>query len=80
MDALTLEDAVALLAAKSGKSAGRGRGARSREATSAVIPKMATTKSSKVATAKSKAIRKNVAGKPKAAKPPAKTAIRKRAV
>jgi DNA topoisomerase-3 len=81
MDALTLEDAVALLAAKSGKSAGRGRGARSRKATSTVTPKAATTKSAKVATAKSpKVIRKKVAGKPKAAKPPAKTAIRKRAV
>jgi hypothetical protein len=89
MDALTLEDAVALLAAKSGKSAGTGRGARSRKVTSTVVPKVATTKSAKVATAKSpkvttvkspKAIRKKVAVKPKATKPPGKTAIRKRAV
>ena len=89
MDALTLEDAVALLAAKSGKSAGTGRGARSRKVTSTAIPKVATRKSAKVATAKPPkvataksptAIRKKVAGKPKATKPPAKTATRKRAV
>jgi hypothetical protein len=81
MDALTLEDAVALLAAKSGKSAGTGRGARSRKVTGAVIPEVAVIKSAKVATAKSPtAIRKKVAGKPKAPKPRAKTAIRKRAV
>jgi DNA topoisomerase-3 len=89
MDALTLEDAVALLAAKSGKSAGTGRGARSRKVTSTAIPKVATTQSPKVATVKSpkvttvkssKAVRKKVAGKPRATKPLAKTAIRKRAV
>jgi DNA topoisomerase-1 len=81
MDALTLEDAVALLAAKSGKSAGTDRGARSRKVTSTAIPKVATTKPPKLATAKSpKAIRKKVAGKPKVTKPLAKAAIRKRAV
>jgi DNA topoisomerase-3 len=88
MDALTLADAVALLDAKSGKlggkligrAAGSSRSARSPKATTTASPKATTTASSKVTTTKSRkpTTRKKAAGKPKAAKAPAKTAIRKR--
>jgi DNA topoisomerase-1 len=77
MDALTLEDAVALLAAKSGKSAGTGRGARSRKVTSAAIPKVAATKSAKVATATSPKVTTTRSPKVTATKAP--KAIRKKA-
>jgi topoisomerase IA-like protein len=77
MDALTLEDAVALLAAKSGKSAGTGRGARSRKVTSAAIPKVAATKSAKVATATSPKVTATKSPKVIATKSP--KAIRKKA-
>jgi DNA topoisomerase-1 len=84
MDALTLADAVALLDAKSGKLAGKAagtsRGAKSPKVTTTTSPKVTTTSSPKVKTTKSRkpTTRKKVAAKPKAAKPPAKTAIRKR--
>jgi len=92
MDALTLADAVALLDAKSGKLTGKPAGtsrgakspkvatAKSPKATTTASPKATTRSSPKVKTTKSRkpTTRKKVAAKPKAAKLPAKTAIRKR--
>ena len=88
MDALTLEDAVALLAAKSGKapgksaarSAGTARASRPRKMTAASGAKMAATKTAKPPAKPPKPThRKTVAGKPIAAKPVTKRATRKRA-
>jgi DNA topoisomerase-1 len=80
MDALTLADAIALLAAKSGKLGGKLTSKAASTSRGAKSPKVATTTSPKVTARKSPkaTTRKKVTRKPKAAKPPAKTAIRKR--
>ena len=88
MDALTLADAVVLLDAKSGKLGGKltgkavgtSRSAKSPKVTTTASPKVTTTASPKATTSTSRtpATRKKAAGKPKAGKASAKTAIRKR--
>jgi DNA topoisomerase III len=87
LNALTLEDAIALLAAKSGKSPGKSAGrsagttraARSRKVATSPPPKVAAARPGKLPLAKlPPKSGKKIAEKPKAAKPAPKAPTRKR--